>query len=94
MTATKIQSIMPSLSLADTSNLNTGKLPNNPTSEPQLLKLGPDLTVYIGAERDARFIYKEIYQDHCYDFAQLPPNPCTQQLHINLGKTQSLTQAP
>jgi hypothetical protein len=44
--------------------------------EPQLLELGPDLTVYIGAERDARFIYKEIYQDHCYDIAPLPPNPC------------------
>jgi hypothetical protein len=46
------------------------------TPEPQLLELGPDLTVYIGAERDARFIYKEIYQDHCYDIAPLPPNPC------------------
>lgn len=44
--------------------------------ELQLLELGPDLTVYIGAERDARFIYKEIYGDNCYDIAQLPANAC------------------
>lgn len=48
-----------------------------PNSEPELLELGPGFAVYIGSERDARFIYKEIYQDHCYDLAALSPSPCT-----------------
>ncbi|KAK4122132.1 putative non-ribosomal peptide synthetase [Parathielavia appendiculata] len=55
------------------------------TSEPQLLELGPDLTVYVGAERDARFIYKEIYQDHCYDIAPLPSNPFIVDAGANIG---------
>lgn len=67
-----IQFIMPPASLHGRADLST----STATPEPQLLKLGPDLTVYIGAERDARFIYKEIYQDHCYDVAPLSPNPC------------------
>lgn len=45
-------------------------------SEPKLCELGPDLTVWIGAERDARLIYKEIYEDRLYDVEQLPPKPC------------------
>jgi hypothetical protein len=45
-------------------------------SEPKLCELGPDFTVWIGAERDARLIYKEIYEDRLYDVEQLPPKPC------------------
>lgn len=71
-----MQSMMPSVSLPGIADLSTGKITSTATPEPQLLELGPDLTVYIGAERDARFIYKEIYQDNCYDIAALPPNPC------------------
>ncbi|SPO07728.1 uncharacterized protein DNG_10423 [Cephalotrichum gorgonifer] len=53
--------------------------------EPKLLELSPDLTVYIGAERDARFIHKEIYQDHCYDIASLPPSPFIVDAGANIG---------
>ncbi|TPX18041.1 uncharacterized protein E0L32_011860 [Thyridium curvatum] len=54
-------------------------------SEPKLLELGPDLAVYIGAERDARFIYKEIYQDHCYDVSTLPADPFIIDAGANIG---------
>ncbi|KAL2170274.1 hypothetical protein VTG60DRAFT_5050 [Thermothelomyces hinnuleus] len=55
------------------------------TPEPQLLELGPDFSVYIGAERDARFIYKEIYHDHCYDVAPLSSNPFIIDAGANIG---------
>ncbi|KAK4244486.1 S-adenosyl-L-methionine-dependent methyltransferase [Corynascus novoguineensis] len=58
---------------------------NNETPELQLLELGPGFAVYIGAERDARFIYKEIYEDHCYDIAQLPLNPFIIDAGANIG---------
>lgn len=67
---------MPSASLPGPADPSTSTSTSTATPEPQLLQLGPDLTVYVGAERDARFIYKEIYQDHCYDVGPLPPSPC------------------
>lgn len=71
-----MQVMMPSVSLPSIINTNTGKVTSTSPPEPQLLELGPDFTVYIGAERDARFIYKEIFEDNCYDIAPLPSNPC------------------
>ncbi|KAK4099535.1 methyltransferase FkbM [Parathielavia hyrcaniae] len=55
------------------------------TAEPQLIELGPGFSVYVGAERDARFIYKEIYEDHCYDMATLPPDPFIIDAGANIG---------
>ncbi|KAL2165004.1 hypothetical protein VTH06DRAFT_300 [Thermothelomyces fergusii] len=53
--------------------------------EPPLLELAPGFSVYIGAERDARFIYKEIYQDHCYDIAPLSHDAFIIDAGANIG---------
>ncbi|KAL2153717.1 hypothetical protein VTH82DRAFT_4872 [Thermothelomyces myriococcoides] len=58
---------------------------NKATPEPQLLELEPGFSVYIGAERDARFIYKEIYHDHCYDIAPLSSTPFIIDAGANIG---------
>lgn len=45
--------------------------------DPKIVELGSDLTVWVGAERDARLIHKEIFTDNCYDIAKLSASPCT-----------------
>ncbi|KAM7184357.1 S-adenosyl-L-methionine-dependent methyltransferase [Naviculisporaceae sp. PSN 640] len=83
-----MQVMMPSVSSLPTtakpSAINTAGTATT-QHEPQLLDLGPDLTVYIGAERDARFIYKEIYGDNCYDIAPLPADAFIIDAGANIG---------
>ncbi|KAM7213668.1 S-adenosyl-L-methionine-dependent methyltransferase [Rhypophila decipiens] len=82
-----MQVMMPSVSLPEMGDASASKATITAMSqqEPRLLELGPDLTVYIGAERDARFIYKEIYQDNCYDITPLPPNAFIIDAGANIG---------
>ncbi|PGH10856.1 hypothetical protein AJ79_05216 [Helicocarpus griseus UAMH5409] len=58
---------------------------DTPLTEPQFLELEPDLTVWIGAERDARLIHKEIHQDQLHDFALLPSKPFLIDAGANIG---------
>ncbi|KAG5985191.1 hypothetical protein E4U55_000436 [Claviceps digitariae] len=53
----------------------------------QKLQLADDFAVYAnaGAESETRFIYKEIFQDGCYDVGTLPPDAVVIDAGANIG---------
>ncbi|ATY66916.1 non-ribosomal peptide synthetase [Cordyceps militaris] len=60
--------------------------------EPQLVQLGDDFPFYVASyngvpsgEYEARFIYKEIFGDHCYDVAQLSDPRLIIDVGANIG---------
>lgn len=52
---------------------------------PPLVQLGNGFSVFTHCEMEARFIYKEIFIDHCYDIAPLPENPFIIDAGANIG---------
>ena len=58
----------------------------------KLLQFGPELSAYGASdeawpswEEEIRFIYKEIFEDHCYDIAHLPEKPFMIDAGANVG---------
>lgn len=51
----------------------------------QLLEFSPGFSAYVGGEEEAHFIYKEIFQDHTYDVAELPDNAFIVDVGANIG---------
>ncbi|KAI0146300.1 FkbM family methyltransferase [Xylariaceae sp. FL1272] len=58
----------------------------------QLLELAPDFSAYANidptlqeSEKEARFIYSEIFTDHCYDVAPLPADAFIVDAGANIG---------
>lgn len=51
----------------------------------QLLDIGDGFSCYSISERETRFIFKEIFQDHCYDIANLPDDPVIIDVGANIG---------
>ncbi|KAJ4247526.1 hypothetical protein NW762_013206 [Fusarium torreyae] len=56
-----------------------------PAMKPELLDFGDNFAAYTTAEIEARFIYKEIFTDHCYDIADFPENPFFVDAGANIG---------
>ena len=56
-----------------------------PTAADQLVHLRDTFSCFAGSEREARFIYKEIYDDHCYDVAELSDAPFIIDVGANIG---------
>jgi FkbM family methyltransferase len=50
-----------------------------------LVQLGDGFSAYTYCEMEARFIYKEIFIDHCYDIAPLPEKPFIIDAGANVG---------
>ncbi|KAK4234329.1 putative FkbM family methyltransferase [Achaetomium macrosporum] len=55
------------------------------TTTAPLLELADGFSIYGPSERESRFIYNEIYDDHCYDTPNLPPSPFIIDAGANIG---------
>jgi FkbM family methyltransferase len=55
------------------------------TTTPPLVELADGFTIHTPSEREARFIYNEIYTDNCYDVPNLPPSPFIIDAGANIG---------
>ncbi|KAK3306124.1 S-adenosyl-L-methionine-dependent methyltransferase [Chaetomium strumarium] len=55
------------------------------TTTPPLVELADGFTIHTPSEREARFIYNEIYADHCYDVPNLPSSPFIIDAGANIG---------
>ncbi|KAH6894199.1 amino acid adenylation domain-containing protein [Thelonectria olida] len=51
----------------------------------QLLEFAPGFSAYAGGDEEARFIYKEIFEDHTYNVAELPDNAFIIDAGANIG---------
>lgn len=51
----------------------------------QLVDFGNGFSAYTAAEFEARFIYNEIFNEDCYDVAQLPEKPFLIDVGANIG---------
>lgn len=52
---------------------------------PQLVHLGGDFHCYASGVDEARFIYREIFQDHSYGGPDLPSTPLIVDVGANIG---------
>ena len=51
----------------------------------ELVELAPGFSCYSGSTDEAKFIYKEIYEEHCYDIAVLPEDAFILDVGANVG---------